>query len=310
MALVVFCGSLFANTNFYPVVGDTAKIICRQDSVAIYDSTMIFVVQRKIGSYYQFKKMYFYQLKNILNTTLSLSNLSIPRLNGTPTVNIGLKTFASDSIYRSDFNYNFKKIDSLSIIFDGDYFTFSGDTVRIKSTYVPDSSLLAGQATLAGKATYLIGAYGLTYGVDDLVTQAGTPTYVYFTKTSGDLTFTGVQTKTIIGFTNSGVFGTTVTDSTITIGISARYLINFSVYIGDTVTTSYDNYDIAIYKNDVAITTLQITPQHGHKSYAMAVMNGVILFAQNDVIKVKVRGVGGNNVVGYKYLNFSMVKEN
>jgi hypothetical protein len=311
IVLLAFCGSLSAKTNFRPMLADTAKVLSKQDSVAVYDSTLIFAVQRKLGGYYKTKKMYFYQLKNILNTTLSLSNLSIPRLNGTATTNIALKTFASDSIYRADFNYNFRKIDSLTVLFDSDDFTITGDTVRIKRSIVPDSSASSGYSEIANKANSLIGAYGVTYTIDDIVTKEGTPSYAYLTKVSGDFTFTGTQTKTIIGLTNSGSNGTTVGDSSITVQTGARYLINFSVYIGDTVSTSQDNYDIGIYKNNTVITTLQITPQHEHSStYAMAVVNGIIQLAQNDIIKIKVRAVGLNNMVSYKYLNFSMVKEN
>jgi hypothetical protein len=114
--------------------------ISNQDSVGVWDSTMIFVVQRKISSLYHWKKMYMWQLRHILNDSLKLTNLMIPRLAGTPTTNITLKTFATNTLYRADFNYNFRKIDSLAIAFDLNDFTITGDTVRLKTHKVFDAS--------------------------------------------------------------------------------------------------------------------------------------------------------------------------
>lgn len=135
LILFICVGYSFALPKFSFTAPDTNAVrISAQDSVAAYDSSLIFVVQRKLSGIYRWKKMYFYQLKNILNTTLSLSNLQIPRLSGTPTTNIALKLFATDTLYKADFNYNFRKIDSLAIFFNTNDFRISGDTVSLRDT--------------------------------------------------------------------------------------------------------------------------------------------------------------------------------
>ena len=137
----MFSGCTFAKMNL--TLADSSSVrISNQDSVGVWDSTMIFVVQRKISSLYHWKKMYMWQLRHILNDSLKLTNMMIPRLAGTPTTNISLKTFAINTLYRADFNYNFRKIDSLVTEFSLNDFTITGDTVRLKHSTV-DSSRVA-----------------------------------------------------------------------------------------------------------------------------------------------------------------------
>lgn len=134
--MFLISGVLFGmpKNNFSISMPDTNRIrISAQDSVAVYDSTLIFVVQRKLLGLYRAKKMYFYQLKNVLNNVLSLSNLQIPRLDGTSTTRINLKLFAKDTLYKADFNYNFRKIDSLTTFFSTTDFRISGDTIYNKN---------------------------------------------------------------------------------------------------------------------------------------------------------------------------------
>jgi hypothetical protein len=124
---------LVTGCTFGHFLTDTSAVrISNQDSVGVWDSTMIFAVQKKVSSTYHWKKMYMWQLRHILNDSLKLTNLMIPRLAGTPTTNITLKTFATNTLYRADFNYNFRKIDSLAIAFNLADFTITGDTVTLK----------------------------------------------------------------------------------------------------------------------------------------------------------------------------------
>ena len=54
-----------------------------------------------------------YQLRHILNDS---SSTTIPRLDGTPTTHLNLKTFSTNTLYRSDFNSNFRSIDTLTAL--------------------------------------------------------------------------------------------------------------------------------------------------------------------------------------------------
>ena len=57
----------------------------------------------------------------------------IPRLSGTPTTKLSLKTFSDNLLYRGDFNFNWKRIDSLTTVFNSSDFKMSGDTLKLKN---------------------------------------------------------------------------------------------------------------------------------------------------------------------------------
>jgi hypothetical protein len=131
---------LVTGCTFGHFLTDTSAVrISGQDSIGVWDSTMIFAVQKKLSSVYHWKKMYMWQLRHILNDSLKLNNLMIPRLAGTSTTNISLKTFATNTLYRADFNYNFRKIDSLVTEFSLSDFKVTGDTVSLKHPVTVDT---------------------------------------------------------------------------------------------------------------------------------------------------------------------------
>ena len=114
----------------YNLTDSTKVAISAQDSIGTYVPTMLFAVQNKVSGAYKWKKMYMSQLMGIMHDSVGAI---IPRLTGTPTTNISLKTFSDNTLYRSDFNFNFKRIDSLTTVFSTNDFKLSGDTLKLKN---------------------------------------------------------------------------------------------------------------------------------------------------------------------------------
>lgn len=343
LILLIYTGYSYGLPRFNLSVPDTAKIISKQDSVATYDSTLIFVVQKKLTGHYFFKKMYFYQLKNILNTTLSLSNLQIPRLNGTPTTNIALKLFAQDTLYKADFNYNFRKIDSLSVFFSANNFRISGDTIYTNKTSNDTLVFKYGAAdttgylklprlVTSGYGSYQVGRFGYIssgadlynrstpiissgYGnVDTLVSKYyadrhyGAYYGILYVGNPTSFNITNVNPKTMKGMTVSNSHGVTVVDSSMTIGMAGFY----SVFISSSFIPTVGVGGImsqSIYKNDLQIiTSEQLTNIQSLGIYYNFTGSALINCNVGDIIKVKYYYSTGSGTFTFYRINFSISK--
>jgi len=242
--------------------------ISNQDSVGVWDSTMIFVVQRKISGLYHWKKMYMWQLRHILNDSLKLTNLMIPRLAGTPTTNITLKTFATNTLYRADFNYNFRKIDSLTMIIDLNDFTLSGDTLRTKKCY---------------------GSLYLPYhtsGVDMAVNNSY---------------------KTIKLLTIDNLNDVTATDSTLTIHTPGTYYVSATATLADTSSSSSSIYMQTFINSSAAANTSIVCEKKATSELGTITSTSIQHLSANDVLKLKFMSATGGKLIFYN-VNYSVHK--
>jgi hypothetical protein len=253
---------------------------------------MIFVVQRKISSLYHWKKMYMWQLRHILNDSLKLTNLMIPRLAGTPTTNLSLKTFATNTLYRSDFNYNFRKIDSLAISFNLRDFTISGDTVSLKGS-VPDSAISAAQAVTAQGASYLIGAYGYHLTATEIqsymLPEPRGTLYLDYLSSAVDV-HTGIANYvTIKTLGIGGLDDVTATDSTLVINTAGTYSISVTCTFADTSTAMNVVY-MGVFKNNTRLTDASaLTYQNSVSSFGTTTITAIESLASTDILKLKFR---------------------
>jgi hypothetical protein len=275
---------LVTGCTFGHFLTDTSAVrISNQDSVGVWDSTMIFVVQKKVSSTYHWKKMYMWQLRHILNDSLKLTNLMIPRLAGTPTTNITLKTFATNTLYRADFNYNFRKIDSLAIAFDLNDFTLTGDTVSIKNKITKDSTSL----------------WDKPYG----------SIYLPYHTSGVDMNTTNAY-KTIKGLTIDNLYNVTATDSTLTIHTAGAYAVSITAAFRDTTVLSSSVYMQLFVNNTGAVNASIFCEKSTNSELGMTTITSIQKLSANDVLKLKFFSAGssGNNRLIFYNVNFSVHK--
>lgn len=304
---------LVTGCTFGHFLTDTSAVrISNQDSVGVWDSTMIFVVQKKVSSTYHWKKMYMWQLRHILNDSLKLTNLMIPRLAGTPTSKISLLTFATNTLYRADFNYNFRKIDSLTTEFDLNDFTLTGDTVSIKNKITKDSvyKFVANLVTSDSLSTH---SWVKSYV--DTVTAASKPSSAYgglyndYDSSHLYLGINGSTYRTLKGMTVYNNHNLTLTDSSITIQKAGSYLLTISATAEDTLTTGGASIFAGLFRNGTRIpvaSTLLTTAVNSHR-INFCITSNLILQA-NDVLLLKFQGTTPADQLVVWNINYSVYK--
>ena len=282
LILMLLTGCTFAKMNLTLTDSSSTKISA-QDSIGVWDSTMIFVVQRKVSSFYRWKKMYMYQLRHILNDSLQVSKLMIPRLAGTPTSNISLLTFATNTLYRADFNYNFRKIDSLVTEFSLNDFTITGDTVRLKNRVTKDSTSL----------------WDKPYG----------SLYLPYHTSGVDMNVTNVY-KTIKGLTIDNLSNVTATDSTLTIHTSGAYAVSITAAFRDTTIATSSVYMQLFVNSSGAANASIFCEKNVNSELGMTTITSIQKLTANDVLKLKFFSAGssGNNRLIFCNVNFSIHK--
>jgi hypothetical protein len=263
----------------------------------------------------------------------------IPRLAGTPTTNITLKTFATNTLYRADFNYNFRKIDSLAIAFNLNDFTITGDTIGINSNRV---AKLDGnnewEKTAKFDSKVNFGAHG-TFFMPILDTIApysiySDGTHIYFRNSSGaKVTLANVDTvsygaiylpyhvsgvdmnvtnsyKTIKGLAIDNLYNVTATDSTLTVHTSGAYAVSITAAFRDTTVLSSSVYMQLFVNNTGAVNASIFCEKSTNSELGMTTITGIQKLSANDVLKLKFFSAGssGNNRLIFYNVNFSVHK--
>ena len=260
--ILMFITAGYISANEYITMADTnATRISKQDSLPTYNATDIFVMQRKVGGIYRWRKMYMPQLINILNDSLNISNLMIPRLSGMPTTHLSLLTFALNTLYRADFNYNFKKLDSLSIAFNLNDFVITGDTVSIVS-----------QPSLA---------YGGLFH-----DYASSHLYV---------PLVGSAFATLKGMTLYNVHNVTTTDSSLIIQKAGIYLYSISAAIEDTTSGSVF---AGLFLNGTRVPVVStILPTSSTSQRVTFALNSNLILHVGDILLFKFQGTVPHNEI-------------
>jgi hypothetical protein len=287
---------------------DTTIKVTQQDSVVAYDSTLIFLVLKNQAGSYKYKKIYFKDLKKILNVVLEVDSIRIPRLEDSTSI-LKLKKFVDNNGWKSDFNKNFDKIDTLAILLDPNDFAISGDTVRIKSSYVPDSSAIAAQAAIANSATYLIGAYGVLYGVPDfaLANHAKFATlYHDYGSSYIQLDLNGSTYKTLRGMMVDTTLGFTVTDSTMVPLASGMYQVTVT---GTVVDTASAPIFVGLFINNILSTRAgSMVYMSNSQPYGSVSFNTNIKLTATQILKIKILGTVSHDLLDVYNINFSAHK--